>query len=143
MLKPGGTFGVYEWCMTDSFDASNPRHKEVQHGIELGNGIPEMRPIQQARAALEAVGFTVEHDEDLANRGDKVAWWYSLSGDLRKAQTWWDLATVWRMTTWGRNLTGWGVYWLEKAGLVPKGTHDVQEALKVAGASFLILSLSS
>ncbi|TNY19391.1 S-adenosyl-L-methionine-dependent methyltransferase [Rhodotorula diobovata] len=137
VLKPGGTFGVYEWCMTDSFDASNPRHKEVQHGIELGNGIPEMRPIQQARAALEAVGFTVEHDEDLANRGDKVAWWYSLSGDLRKAQTWWDLATVWRMTTWGRNLTGWGVYWLEKAGLVPKGTHDVQEALKVAADSLV------
>ncbi|BGP39833.1 Delta(24)-sterol C-methyltransferase [Rhodotorula kratochvilovae] len=137
VLKPGGTFGVYEWCMTDKFDQSVPEHKSVQHGIELGNGIPEMRPIAAARAALEAVGFTIEHEEDLAARGDKVDWWYSLSGDLSKAQTWWDLATVWRMTMWGRNLTGWGVYWLEKAGLVPKGTHDVQEALKVAADSLV------
>lgn len=144
VLKPGGTFGVYEWCMTDSFDQSNPKHKEVQHGIELGNGIPEMRPIAAARKALEAVGFEIVHEEDLANRGDKVDWWYSLSGDLRKAQTWWDLATVWRMTTLGRNLTGYGVWALEKAGLVPKGTWDVQETLKIAGASPpLSVSLSS
>ncbi|GAA5983238.1 hypothetical protein JCM11641_006860 [Rhodosporidiobolus odoratus] len=137
VLKPGGTFGVYEWCMTDKFDQSNPRHKEVQHGIELGNGIPEMRPIAQARDALKTVGFEVVHEEDLADRGDVVDWWYSLSGDLSKAQTWWDLATVWRMTMWGRRLTGWGVYWLEKAGLVPKGTHDVQEALKIAADSLV------
>ncbi|GAA5848054.1 hypothetical protein JCM9279_007432 [Rhodotorula babjevae] len=137
VLKPGGTFGVYEWCMTDSFDQSNPKHKEVQHGIELGNGIPEMRPIAAARKALEAVGFEIVHEEDLANRGDKVDWWYSLSGDLRKAQTWWDLATVWRMTTVGRNLTGYGVWALEKAGLVPKGTWDVQETLKIAADSLV------
>ncbi|GAA5857556.1 hypothetical protein JCM8547_009337 [Rhodosporidiobolus lusitaniae] len=137
VLKPGGTFGVYEWCMTDDFDQSNPRHKEVQHGIELGNGIPEMRPIAQARQALKNVGFEIKHEEDLANRGDAVDWWYSLSGDLSKAQTWWDLATVWRMTMWGRNLTGWGVYWLEKIGIVPKGTHDVQEALKIAADSLV------
>ncbi|GAA5997946.1 sterol methyltransferase [Rhodotorula paludigena] len=137
VLKPGGVFGVYEWCMTDRFDQSNPRHKEVQHGIELGNGIPEMRPIAQARDALTKVGFAIEHEEDLAARDDPVDWWYSLSGDLSKAQTFWDLATVWRMTHWGRNLTGWGVYWLEKVGLVPKGTHDVQEALKVAADSLV------
>ncbi|GAA6002539.1 hypothetical protein JCM10207_001170 [Rhodosporidiobolus poonsookiae] len=137
VLKPGGTFAVYEWCMTDDFDQSNPRHKEVQHGIELGNGIPEMRPIKMAREALTNVGFEIAHEEDLANRGDAVDWWYSLSGDLSKAQTWWDLLTVWRMTMWGRNLTGYGVYWLEKIGLVPKGTHDVQEALKVAADSLV------
>lgn len=63
-----------------------------------------------------------------------VDWWYSLAGDLRKAQTWGDLLTLWRMTMWGRNITGWGVYGLEKIGLVPKGTWDVQESLKIAGA---------
>jgi sterol 24-C-methyltransferase len=165
VLKPGGTFGVYEWCMTDDFDQSNPRHKEVQHGIELGNGIPEMRPIAMARDALQTVGFEIVHEEDLANRGEcvhlrfssfplyrtdftfssspvysVVDWWYSLAGDLRKAQTWSDLLTLWRMTKWGRNLTGWGVFGLEKVGLVPKGTWDVQEALKIAGLSFAFSS---
>ncbi|GAA5835528.1 hypothetical protein JCM11251_002956 [Rhodosporidiobolus azoricus] len=137
VLKPGGVFGCYEWCMTDSFDQSNPRHKEVQHGIELGNGIPEMRPIAVARDALKNVGFEIKHEEDLADRGDDVDWWYSLSGDLSKAQTYWDLLTVWRMTMWGRNITGYAVWWLEKFGIVPKGTHDVQEALKVAADSLV------
>jgi hypothetical protein len=30
-------FGVYEWCMTDKYDASNPYHKKVAHGIEVSN----------------------------------------------------------------------------------------------------------
>lgn len=119
--------------MTDDFDHSNPRHKEIQHGIELGNGIPEMRPIHQARDALKAVGFKIEHEEDLAARPDKVEWWYSISGDMSKVQSLWDYPLVWRMTKFGRNLTGYGVWALEKAHLIPKGTYDVQEALKVAG----------
>lgn len=31
-------FGVYEWCMTDKYDASNPYHKKVAHGIEVSFG---------------------------------------------------------------------------------------------------------
>lgn len=34
-MKPGGVFGFYEWNMTDKWDASNPEHKEVAHGIEV------------------------------------------------------------------------------------------------------------
>jgi sterol 24-C-methyltransferase len=34
-LKPGGVFGFYEWVMTDKWDASNPEHKDVAHGIEV------------------------------------------------------------------------------------------------------------
>lgn len=137
--------------MTDKFDQSNPRHKEIQHGIELGNGIPEMRPIAKARDALKAVGFEIEHEEDLAARGDKVTWYYSIAGDMSKVQSLWDYPLVWRMTNFGRNLTGYGVWALEKLRLVPKGTWDVQEALKIAGAStrctssapFLVLTPSS
>ena len=43
--------------MTDRWDASNPSHKELAHQIEIGNGIPEMRPIALAREALVKVGF--------------------------------------------------------------------------------------
>lgn len=35
VLKPGGVFGVYEWLMTDDYDASNPKHREICHGIEM------------------------------------------------------------------------------------------------------------
>lgn len=45
---------------------------------------------------------------------------------------------VWRMTTFGKFITQNAVWGLEKIGLVPKGTHDVGEALKTAGTSFAI-----
>lgn len=35
VLKPGGVFGVYEWLMTDEYDASNAKHREICHGIEM------------------------------------------------------------------------------------------------------------
>jgi len=31
VLKPGGIFGVYEWCMTDRWDPSVPDHKALAH----------------------------------------------------------------------------------------------------------------
>ncbi|KAI6029089.1 S-adenosyl-L-methionine-dependent methyltransferase [Pisolithus microcarpus] len=53
VLKPGGVFGVYEWCMTDAWDPSIPSHKELAHQIEFGSGIPELRPIKLARQAMK------------------------------------------------------------------------------------------
>ncbi|KAJ7073957.1 delta-sterol C-methyltransferase [Mycena amicta] len=91
VLKPG-TFGVYEWCMKDDWEASipAPAHADLQHEIELDNGIPEMRPIKLAREALKNVGFEIQPEEDLADRPDAVPWYYPLVGDIRKAQTAWD-----------------------------------------------------
>ncbi|KAJ7634665.1 delta-sterol C-methyltransferase [Roridomyces roridus] len=137
VLKPGGTFGVYEWCMTDDWDASIPDHAKLQHEIELGNGIPEMRPIKLAREALKTVGFEVQHEEDLADRPDVVPWYYPLEGDIRKAQTVWDYFTVWRMSWSGIFVTHNALWFMEKLGLVPKGTHDVGEALRVAALSLV------
>jgi sterol 24-C-methyltransferase len=58
--------------MTDKWDPSIPHHKEVAHGIEVGDGIAEMRPISNARDALKKVGFEILHEEDLADRPDNV-----------------------------------------------------------------------
>ncbi|THH05214.1 hypothetical protein EW145_g4958 [Phellinidium pouzarii] len=132
VLKPGGVFGVYEWCMTDSWDPSIPEHKELAHQIEIGNGIPEMRPLAKAREALVKVGFQIEHEEDLAERPDVVPWYYPLEGDLRKAQTVWDYFTVWRMSWSGKFVTHNAILLMELLRLVPKGTHDVGETLKIA-----------
>ena len=80
--------------MTDEWDPSIPTHKQLGKEIEFGNGIPEMRPVSDARKALKAVGFKIEHEEDLADRGDTVPWYYPLQGDLSQAQTFWDYFTV-------------------------------------------------
>ena len=118
--------------MTDKWDPSIPSHKEVAHGIELGNGIPEMRPLAQAREAIVKVGFEIEHEEDLADRPDPIPWYYPLEGDIRKAQTLWDMFTVWRMSSSGKFVTHHGLWLIEKLGIVPKGTWEVGETLKIA-----------
>jgi sterol 24-C-methyltransferase len=133
ILKPGGVFGVYEWCMTDDWDPSIPSHKALAHEIEFGNGIPEMRPLRKAREALHTVGFTIEHEEDLAARPDEVPWYYPLEGDISKAQTFWDYLTVWRMSWSGKLVSHNAMRLMEFVGLLPKGTWQVGEALKVAG----------
>lgn len=56
--------------MTDIWDPTNGHHKDVAHGIEVGDGIPEMRSIKACRAALTKVGFEILHDEDLADRDE-------------------------------------------------------------------------
>jgi len=126
-------FGVYEWCMTDRWDPSIPEHKALAHEIELGNGIPEMRPLAKAREAIKAVGFHIENEEDLAERPDAVSWYYPLEGDIFKAQTAWDLFTVWRMSWSGKLVTHNALRILELFRIVPKGTWEVGETLRIAG----------
>jgi sterol 24-C-methyltransferase len=43
--------------MNDNWDPSIPQHKALAHQIELGNGIPEMRPLCLACEVLTKVGF--------------------------------------------------------------------------------------
>jgi sterol 24-C-methyltransferase len=123
--------------MTDAWDPSIPEHKALAHEIEFGNGIPEMRPLAKSREALKAVGFTIEHEEDLAERPDDVPWYYPLEGDIFKAQTVWDYVTVWRMSWSGKLVTHNVIRFLEFVGLIPKGTFEVGESLKVAAASLV------
>ncbi|KAJ3758103.1 delta-sterol C-methyltransferase [Lentinula raphanica] len=137
VLKPGGVFGVYEWCMTSTWDPTNPTHKSLAHSIELGNGIPQMRPLALARAALLSTGFEITYEDDLASHNDPIPWYYPLEGDLRKAQTLYDLFTVWRTTAFGMFVMH-GIMWvLEMIGVVPKGTMEVGKALKVAQTSLI------
>lgn len=132
VLKPGGTFGVYEWVLTDKFDEENPYHREVAYGIEVGDGIPKMYKREVAEEALRKVGFNIEVVRDLADTGDEIPWWYPLSGDWRYVQTFGDLFTFFRTSTLGRYLTTQGTGLLEKLGIAPKGSRKVTEALEQA-----------
>ncbi|KAJ6473254.1 delta-sterol C-methyltransferase [Mycena sanguinolenta] len=138
VLKPNGVFGLYEWVMTDDWDPSIPAHKEIAHGIEFGSGIPEMRPISAARKALHSVGFTVEHDEDLAEHDDPVRWFYPLQGDIRKAQTAWDFFTVLRISWAGQLVSHTAMAVMEFLGILPKGTCEVASSMQVAADALIL-----
>ncbi|CAN6674323.1 sterol 24-C-methyltransferase Erg6p [Trichomonascus vanleenenianus] len=132
VLKPGGTFGVYEWVLTDKYDESNPRHREIAYGIEVGDGIPKMYKAEVAEQALKNVGFEIQYTKDLANMGDEIPWYYPLSGEWKYAQSLGDLFTVFRVSKLGRMITMEGSGLLEKIGILPKGTKKVTQALEEA-----------
>lgn len=35
VLKPGGTFAFYEWCVTDKYDPNDPEHRRIIRGVEV------------------------------------------------------------------------------------------------------------
>ncbi|OGM44128.1 putative tocopherol O-methyltransferase [Aspergillus bombycis] len=133
VLKPGGRFGVYEWVMTDRFDESNPKHRAIRLGIERGNGIVNMRTQNEAAEAIQAAGFVLEHEEDLAARPDPIPWYYPIAGELRHARSLWDLLTVLRMTKAGRGAMGYLLWTLEMLRLAPSGTSETATELAGGG----------
>uniref|UniRef100_A0A060T2N3 Sterol 24-C-methyltransferase n=1 Tax=Blastobotrys adeninivorans TaxID=409370 RepID=A0A060T2N3_BLAAD len=132
VLKPGGTFGVYEWVLTDKYDESNPRHREIAYGIEVGDGIPKMYKADVAEAALKKVGFEIELARDMSDMGDDIPWYYPLTGEWKYLQSLGDLFTYFRSSTLGRWITMEGTGLLEKVGVAPKGSKQVTVALEQA-----------
>jgi sterol 24-C-methyltransferase len=132
VLKPGGVFGVYEWLMTDRYDNSDERHREIRLGIEQGNGIPNMIKISEALAAIKAAGFELELHEDLSKRPDATPWYYPLSGELRYIGSPFDIYRICRMTRAGRVLAHGIIGAMEMLGLAPSGTRKTADSMAVA-----------
>lgn len=121
MLKPGQRFAVYEWCMTDNYNARNAEHQRIKRDIEIGNGLPDIRTCKQVVAAMKKAGFEVLESEDLAEES-QIEWYepldpgrFSLSGFR---------------TTWlGRTLTRTMVSALELIHVAPQGSSTVSRIL--------------
>ncbi|KAI5778916.1 S-adenosyl-L-methionine-dependent methyltransferase [Geopyxis carbonaria] len=132
VLKPGGVFGVYEWLMTEEFDAENAHHREIRHGIEVGDGIAGMVKVSEGLRAIKAAGFELEFHEDLAQRGDEIPWYYPLAGDVKHCNSLSDVFTILRMTKVGRAAVHKFVGLLETVGIAPAGTQKTADTLAVA-----------
>lgn len=132
VLKPGGTFGVYEWLMTDKYDNDNPHHRSIRLGIEQGDGISNMEKIDVALDAIKAAGFELQLNEDLADRPAKYPWYWPLSGDFSMMQSYFDIFTILRLTRIGRGAVHRLVGALETIGLAPRGTQKTADSLALA-----------
>lgn len=137
VLKPGGTFGVYEWLMTDAYDASNPQHRTIRLGIEQGNGIGNMVPISEGHAAIKGSGFKLEYAEDLATRPDATPWYYPIAGDFRYMGSVWDFFTILRMTNVARRNVEKLLGFMEIVHLAPAGSAKTADSL-ARGADALV-----
>jgi sterol 24-C-methyltransferase len=131
ILKPGGLFAAYEWCMTGLYDPDNSEHKKIKDDIERGNALPDMDTTASALRALEKAGFEILRSNDMALEPDvKYPWYRALQGK--------DIGLKsFPRTAIGRVVTHFTVKVLEKAGFAPKGTTEVSEFL-VTGADALV-----
>ncbi|XP_021619756.1 cycloartenol-C-24-methyltransferase isoform X2 [Manihot esculenta] len=124
VLKPGQCFAAYEWCITDCFDPANLEHQRIKGEVELGNGLPDIRSMEECLEALKLAGFEVMWEKDVAV--DSPLPWYL---PLDKSQI--SLSNF-RVTAVGRFFTRNMVKTLEFLGLAPEGSQRVQAFLEQA-----------
>jgi sterol 24-C-methyltransferase len=131
VLKDGGLFSGFEWCMTDKYDAQNPEHRLVKHNIAIGDGLPDIISTDDVLASLKGAGFEILEVRDLAivNDANPVPWYaplapsYTLKG--------------FKLTPLGRSFSHAGVRVLETVGLAPPGSVKTHEML-IKGAEGLV-----
>jgi len=132
VLRPGGGFAGYEWCMKEErFDSSKPDHLRIKTDIMKGNGLPDISTQEEVTSALREAGFELIEARDVGAESDPRTPWYkplegggvSLSGITR--------------TPLGRSITNLALRVGEKLRLAPKGSRAVSTFLN-AGADALV-----
>lgn len=131
VLKPGGRFASFEWCLTSAYRADDASHVAAKHDIMLGNGLPDLRSAAECLAAVKAVGFEVLEEGDLAPSSE-VPWYAPIDAQGKLFSF-----TEFRTSRVGRALTHAAVWALEALRLAPQGTATVSQFL-VTGADALV-----
>lgn len=129
VLKEGGVFGGYEWCMTDAYDEKNADHRRWKHGIEEGNSLPVLTHYSDIIHHLKAAGFEVLEAVDIALEeqlnGAASGWWESFQGGYTLAN--------FKHTRPGRFVTNTFCDIMEFLHIAPKGTATTARVLSETG----------
>jgi sterol 24-C-methyltransferase len=132
ILKPGGQFTGYEWCLTDLYDDNNPDHRKIKKGIEEGDALPDILHTGEIVRVLKESGFTVCDSQDRALTSDpETPWYLPIEGR--------DLSSMhgFLCTRAGRRMTHVILSIFEKMGLAPKGSTALSTLL-IETADYLV-----
>lgn len=131
LLKPGGSFGAYEYCMTDRYDPDDPRHQRIKSDITYGGGLHGVAYPVEIDSALREVGFDVLETRDLADDpGPGLPWYEPLAGSGISM-------THLRSAKLGRWFTHHVLQVMEMLKIVPRGTVEVANMLNIAARAFV------
>ncbi len=129
LLRPGGRFASYEWCMTDRFDPADSHHARLKNDIEAGTGVPDLVHRRDVDPALREVGFELLEAHDLAERqGACIPWYQPLVGSGL------SLAGF-RNSRTGRQVAYATLRVLEALRVVPRGTSPWYRILNTGAAA--------
>jgi sterol 24-C-methyltransferase len=79
VLKPGGKFGIYEWCLTPKHDDGNAEHRRIRNDIERGGGVTYLNNEKDIEDAFEEVGLEIVHKDSGLAEKSRVPWWHVVS----------------------------------------------------------------
>jgi sterol 24-C-methyltransferase len=127
VLKPGCVFAVYEWCMTDKFDANNLEHQRLKKDIEEGNGLPDIIDYKMCLKALEDAGFEVLTSNDQATVPNVQKW------ETPLLPSWSPFTQRFQFNWLGAQITNIVIYTMELLWIAPKGTVKTQKVLQKGG----------
>ena len=129
LLKPGGCFAAYEYCLTSQFDDADPEHRRLRADIEHGGGLPEIARPQEVDDALREAGFELIEARDLAAEAmPGIPWYQPLVGSGLSVASF-------RSSVAGRRVTNGSLWLLERLGIVPRGTTQVSSLLELAAVA--------
>lgn len=123
--------------MTDKYDDNDPEHRAIRLGIERGDGIANMTSRQNAIDSLQAAGFELQFEEDLAARPDHIPWYAPLAGEFKYVNNLWELFGALRLTYVGRTAMSALLRVLETMRVAPSGTADTAGELALAADSLV------
>ncbi|WP_423917052.1 sterol methyltransferase [Candidatus Poriferisodalis sp.] len=129
LLKTGGCFASYEWCVTDQFDSLNSHQVQVKNDIELGTAIQDLITTHDADVAMGKAGFGLLETRDLADQaGPAIPWYEPLVGSGVSL-------TSLRSSRVGRAVTHQSLRVLEALRVVPPGTPGMSRVLNIGAAA--------
>lgn len=125
VAKPGAIVALYEWVLTDLFDAKNSAHWKAREDIKIGSGLPNVLTARACCDAFAASGLDVLEVRDLVHDDEivhvsRVPWYHQLSHPVSLQ----GLAA----SRFGRTILHRLLSVLETLRLAPHGTvasHDV------------------
>ena len=129
LLKPGGCFGAYEYCLTDRFDLQDPLHLRIKADIERGGALFDIDYQQTVDDSLLSVGFEVLDTRDLAlQTGPSIPWYQPLVGSGLSL-------AAFRSSRVGRWTTHNTLRVLEALHVAPQGAVRVAETLNLCASA--------
>lgn len=106
VLRPGGTFLIYDIVKTPMFDPHNAEHTRLVNFFEFACGMPALHTNHEMRVEAERAGLEWVSELDLANGDDNLSWHYYFS---QSATLMWLMRSPWvarmiRALEWSRIL---------------------------------------
>lgn len=128
-LKPGASFALYDWCLTDAYDETDAQHRDIKRRIVEGNGLIDIGTADLLRDSLRQAGFELIEHLDAAVGGG-IPWYEPLAPSRL------SLAGF-RSSTAGRKVTNGSLKMLEWLHVVPKGAAEVAVFLDRAAVALV------